>query len=323
MVVLKRCRFGEDADFVSGSSGPTQSVAASRVAGACASPGERTRLGKYDTTLKMTTGAKKISIEICRTDWSKKIDGIPDTSTVAGRCFAHYGTLRGMPGGNLYRVDLPVAGLSLKAKDSNVQNEESSSETTLTLECLSNPSWFEKPDATFGPFGKKAGSFVAIESLAAVQNDLEIEFESVGTKMAFLQSVGLSSGGGGIPAGADNGDGNSAKVSASTQPSLLGCTVVFSGLNPSQEHELKQVIESLGGRVTSAVSGKTSHLVRGPQAGATKLAKAENLNKAKNAGIKILTFEEFKETVSKCKQNELSDACVSEPTQKKQKTAES
>jgi DNA ligase (NAD+) len=77
---------------------------------------------------------------------------------------------------------------------------------------------------------------------------------------------------------------------ATTRPKagpLAGYTLVLTGTLPTlSRDEAKQLIENAGGKVSSAVSKKTSYVVAGEDAG-SKLAKAQEL------GIKILSEEQL------------------------------
>ncbi|CAF1230872.1 unnamed protein product [Adineta steineri] len=65
-------------------------------------------------------------------------------------------------------------------------------------------------------------------------------------------------------------------------------TFVIPGVLPSLERdECKRIIESYGGRVTTAVSGKTDYLVTGRDSGKTKIDKAEKLR------IKIISEDDL------------------------------
>ena len=73
-----------------------------------------------------------------------------------------------------------------------------------------------------------------------------------------------------------------------TQGCLKSLTFVITGVLPSLERdECKKIIESYGGRVTTAVSGKTDYLLAGRDVGRTKTEKAEKLR------IKIISEDDL------------------------------
>lgn len=81
---------------------------------------------------------------------------------------------------------------------------------------------------------------------------------------------------------------------AGTSDSIFnGKTVVLTGSLPHHSRgEAKRLVESLGGRVTGSVSGKTDVVVAGEDAG-SKLAKARKL------GIRVILADEFEEEVER------------------------
>ncbi|CAF2580968.1 unnamed protein product [Rotaria sp. Silwood2] len=73
---------------------------------------------------------------------------------------------------------------------------------------------------------------------------------------------------------------------------LKSLTFVITGVLPSLERdECKKIIESYGGRVTTAVSGKTDYLVVGRDEGKTKTEKAKKLH------IKIISEDDLLEMI--------------------------
>jgi DNA ligase (NAD+) len=71
-----------------------------------------------------------------------------------------------------------------------------------------------------------------------------------------------------------------------------GKTVVLTGSLPGRtRHEAREIVESLGGRVSGSVSAKTDILVAGESAG-SKRAKAEQL------GVTIISAERFEAMIA-------------------------
>ena len=72
---------------------------------------------------------------------------------------------------------------------------------------------------------------------------------------------------------------------------FYGLTFVLTGsLENYTREEAGEIIENLGGKVSSSVSKKTSYVLAGEEAGS-------KLTKAKNLGVTILTEEQFKEMI--------------------------
>ena len=82
---------------------------------------------------------------------------------------------------------------------------------------------------------------------------------------------------------------NMAYIREAASDRLNGLTFVLTGALPGYTRdEAGRIIESLGGRVTSSVSKKTSYLIAGQDAGS-------KLEKARSLGVKVIGPEEFKE----------------------------
>ena len=80
------------------------------------------------------------------------------------------------------------------------------------------------------------------------------------------------------------------EINSGEQP-LAGQTWVLTGALGMPRAKAKNLLESLGAKVSGSVSGKTSVVVAGEAAG-SKLRKAESL------GIKILTEEQFQDLLT-------------------------
>ena len=90
---------------------------------------------------------------------------------------------------------------------------------------------------------------------------------------------------------------------------LKSLTFVITGVLPSLERdECKKIIESYGGRVTTAVSGKTDYLVAGRDVGKTKTDKAQKLH------VKVISEDDLLEMIGTRSEGTNTDA---KPTVKK------
>ncbi len=72
---------------------------------------------------------------------------------------------------------------------------------------------------------------------------------------------------------------------------LSGETIVFTGSISLPRPRAKELAEKAGGRVTGSVTGNTTILVAGENAGS-------KLKKARELGVKILSEEEFLQLIS-------------------------
>jgi DNA ligase (NAD+) len=67
---------------------------------------------------------------------------------------------------------------------------------------------------------------------------------------------------------------------------LTGITFVITGTLPKQRNEVEELIESLGGHVTSSVSKNTDYVIAGDSPGS-------KFTKAKTLGVRIISYEDF------------------------------
>jgi hypothetical protein len=247
---------------------------------------------KYDTTVDVKTFDKKFHVETCRTDWSRRVEGVPDTSTVAGRCFAHYGTLKSMPGGQLLKFEVKTSDIN--TKELIMESVEMSLKKAAT--------WYEKPNATFGPFGKKAGSFTKLDEGFQQSTRLTLQFPSVAAALTFYTEI-------------SRGHSSVSPEVATPAASCVAAhplqgSIVVSSVEPGMG-KAKAGIEvgKCGGKVATSVSNKTTHLVCGSSGGAyagagfdafsgSKTSKAKELNAAGKASIKLIGEAEFLQLMS-------------------------
>jgi DNA ligase (NAD+) len=135
-----------------------------------------------------------------------------------------------------------------------------------------------------------AQNFKKLEDLYHVKMERLIEIPQIGEKTARaieqffnneenlkaieeLKSLGLT---------IENPDYQKEKKPAS----LEGFSFVITGTLPKPRHEVQEMIEKAGGRVSSSVSKNTDYLIVGEEPG-SKLAKAKEL------GVKIISYEEL------------------------------
>ncbi|MCB0393826.1 MAG: NAD-dependent DNA ligase LigA [Bdellovibrionales bacterium] len=87
--------------------------------------------------------------------------------------------------------------------------------------------------------------------------------------------------------------GVSAQSKQATKSSnkLEGLTIVITGTLPMGRDEVKDLIESHGGKSSGSVSKKTSYVLAGEEAGS-------KLDKAQELGVKILSWEEFQDLIT-------------------------
>ena len=90
----------------------------------------------------------------------------------------------------------------------------------------------------------------------------------------------------------DKGFNPTVPENASQGDALKGLSFVLTGTLSRPRSEIKKELESLGARISSAVSKKTSYLVAGESAG-SKLAKAQEL------GVKVIDEEGLGELLDK------------------------
>jgi DNA ligase (NAD+) len=136
--------------------------------------------------------------------------------------------------------------------------------------------------------------FGSIDAIMAADRDALVQIDEVGDIMAdsiiswFSDPVNLEQIEKLRQAGLKFEQEKTKKVS----DTLSGSIFVVSGVFSVSREEIKQFIESHGGKTTSSVSGHTTYLVAGEAPGGEKIKKAEKL------GTKIITEEQLRELVA-------------------------
>ena len=139
-----------------------------------------------------------------------------------------------------------------------------------------------------------ASHFGSIDAIMAADRDALVQIDEVGDIMAdsiirwFADPVNLEQIQKLKQAGLKFEQEKTKKVS----DTLSGSIFVVSGVFSVSREEIKQFIESHGGKTTSSVSGHTTYLVAGEAPGGEKIKKAEKL------GTRIITEEQLRELVA-------------------------
>ncbi|MBR0534541.1 MAG: NAD-dependent DNA ligase LigA [Bacteroidales bacterium] len=139
-----------------------------------------------------------------------------------------------------------------------------------------------------------AAHFGSIDAIMAADRDALVQIDEVGDIMAdsiirwFADPVNLEQIQKLKQAGLKFEQEKTKKVSDTLSDSIF----VVSGVFSVSREEIKQFIESHGGKTTSSVSGHTTYLVAGEAPGGEKIKKAEKL------GTKIITEEQLRGLVA-------------------------
>jgi DNA ligase (NAD+) len=139
-----------------------------------------------------------------------------------------------------------------------------------------------------------AGSFASLEELAAADSERLQEISEIGPIVAesivdFFRRDSTARVIGKLKKAGVNT--LSQRRAVRRNPEVAGKSFVLTGtLERYTRDEASRLIESLGGRVTGSVSGKTGYVVAGAEPGS-------KLEKARRLGVRVLSEEEFKKLV--------------------------
>lgn len=250
--------------FQAGEAGALVKISAAQGGTECYQTGSVKRHAR-ETELSHKLAGRKLEVEIVVTHWDRKItvDVPNDTSTHRARNYAGY--YKNMPGGVHLKLELPLAKLVGPAAA-----DGTSSTVLLQLQDAAHLKWLHNPHRLYGPWGERErGPFhaappgIAPTASPVPPHSIRLTFDTPVNAVAFAQSLAAERAPKPKAAAASNGAENG-DPQAPRNPllPLEGMSFVFTGndgldCRTSREHRVRQ----LGGKVTSAVSGKTSYLI--------------------------------------------------------------
>jgi len=270
--------FGNGTSFAAGESGNEVKVKDSAAKGMCGGGGKATKKA-LETELKLDLNKSKLSLEVLQTDWSVKVTLDVPNDTVTHRARNAYGLYRNMPGGRSLKCELLL---------SKVISAERADCTVAVQLKAGGLAWYHNPLRSYGPFGERGGPFVKTASLSSSSSCARFIYDTPTEAAAFAQSLVNARAKPTTTAG-------SSGENASPQNRLLpleGKSFVFTG-NGANRETLEEQVAALGGKVTSAVSGKTSFLVAYDRS-TTKYKKATELRAAAKPGPQIIDEAEMR-----------------------------
>ena len=277
--------------FVTGQSGPLRKVASKYIHGMCGEGGtvqQRT----LETEVTLVLRAKAISIEILQTDWAASVTHHVPNDTVTHRARNYAGYYKKMPGGLNLKVEVPFSAITQAQQHAETDPVV---ELNLSTACLK---WDHRPNRMYGPWADPGGPWTKKTDAdrSGGANCLRLSFASPVEAAAFLISLRNARSPKVKPAstGAEN-----AAPQNPLRP-LEGKTFVFTGDRPgSKRDQFEQRVQAFGGKVTSAVSGKTSYLMAYDRS-TTKFKKACELRDANKPAPEIIYDEaKFEEVLAR------------------------
>jgi len=278
-------------DYTAGSRGPSVSVKASAVQGMCAEDmNGKVQQAKFETELSLTLNKTKLSVEVLVTDFSQKRTANIPNDTATHRARNAYGLYKNMPGGENYRFDVSLNKIVEVCKPVSVHPDDP---VEVKLRLKVGPACFESfhnPTRLYGPFGERGGGFVPCPQPFDNFAWLAVGFATRTERDAFEISLTNAWRAALVPP-KKGGASEGAATSALANPllPLEGKSIVFTGDAPHRD-ALEARVATLGGKVTSAVSGKTSYLMAYVTS-TTKYKKAVELRDGHKPGPRIFASE--------------------------------
>lgn len=257
--------FGSGATFRVGSTGPQVSVSGAQGGTECGQKGAVKRVA-CETALSYKFSGKKLEIEIVEVHWDRKITVDVPNDTVTHRARNYAGYYKNMPSGRHLKIELPLAKIVGPA-DAN-----STSAVDLQLKDSASLKWLHNPHRLYGPWGERergpfepAPASVMPPQSAQASTGLRLTFDTAVSAAAFSQSLAAERAPKpkpAAPASSSSGENGNPQVPPNPLLPLEGMSFVFTGNDGQACRSSREArVQRLGGKVTSAVSGKTSYLI--------------------------------------------------------------
>ena len=210
-----------------------------------------------ETKLSLKISGRTLSVEIVETQWDRKVTvNVPnDTSTHRARNYAGY--YKNMPSGRHLKLDVPLT----KA----IKVEADGDAVTLQLKDAADLKWLHNPHRLYGPWGERErGPFEPTHAPGGgLTSELRLVFSAAIDATAFEQSLMVvCNPPPKLSKAAVKGENGDPQAPANPLLPLEGLSFVFTGNDHAECRVDREArVQALGGKVTSAVSGKTSYLV--------------------------------------------------------------
>jgi hypothetical protein len=292
-MLLRRVDLGPGGTFIAGESGAEVTVAARHGGSGCHQSGKVTRRA-LETELSFKLSKRSILLEVCETHWDKKVSIHMPGDTATHRARNLIRAYENMPGGRNVRLEITFSKCSGPAVVSGAEVNLQLKDGALK--------WLHNPHRLYGPWGEReSGPFVPCAPIAPPHPQLRLTFPTAADAIAFEVSVAIARDPAPKRAAAAAQGGENGNPQAPPNPlrPLEGLSVVFTGDGPRRE-ALEADVRLLGGKVTSAVSGRTSFLVAYTHS-TVKYRKAAELQHQGKPGPKIVTETEIRATLAEAK----------------------
>jgi hypothetical protein len=244
--------------FRAGESGARVAVSAKHGGDECGQTG-RVRRAARETALSHRLSAGRLALEIVEVHWDERVSVDVPNDTATHRARNLIRAYDHMPGGRHLKLELPLARLAAPTAADGASVE-------LTLGDAAAARWQHNPHRLYGPWGERErGPFVPVAA-PALATRIILTFDEALGAAAFVRELALARApkakAAAGAAGAASGENGDPQAPPNPLLPLHGLSFVFTGSDGADCRVSREAaVGQLGGRVTSAVSGKTTYLV--------------------------------------------------------------